>query len=116
MPRPMNERARNIALHALARPGAERSAYLDGACGEDAELRRAVQAELDLMRPPGLGSPENRGEHTVVGADPHGGVLEGPGATIGAYKILQLIGEGGFGFVYMAQQTHPVRRKLALKI
>ncbi len=42
--------------------------------------------------------------------------LEGPGSTLGPYKLLQLIGEGGFGVVYMAQQTAPVRRRVALKI
>ncbi|HLP85518.1 MAG TPA: DUF3365 domain-containing protein [Phycisphaerales bacterium] len=42
--------------------------------------------------------------------------LEGPGTVIGQYKLLQVIGEGGFGFVYMAQQNEPVRRKVALKI
>ena len=42
--------------------------------------------------------------------------VEGPGTSIGPYKILQLIGEGGFGNVFMAQQTHPVRRRVAVKI
>jgi serine/threonine protein kinase len=42
--------------------------------------------------------------------------FEGPGTVIGVYKILQLIGEGGFGSVYMVQQSHPVKRKLAMKI
>ena len=41
---------------------------------------------------------------------------ERPGATIGRYKLLQEIGEGGFGVVYMAEQREPVRRKVALKI
>ena len=44
------------------------------------------------------------------------GGMEGPGSKIGPYKLLQLIGEGGFGFVYMAEQHEPVRRKVALKI
>src|SRR5262249_31877597 len=41
---------------------------------------------------------------------------EGPGTVIGPYKLLEQIGEGGFGVVYMAEQTEPVRRKVALKI
>src|SRR5262249_10355163 len=41
---------------------------------------------------------------------------EGPGTTIGRYKLLQQIGEGGFGVVYMAEQVEPVRRKVALKV
>ncbi len=43
-------------------------------------------------------------------------VSEGPGTTIGRYKLLQLLGEGGFGVVYMAEQEDPVRRKVALKV
>ncbi len=43
-------------------------------------------------------------------------LAEGPGQTIGPYKLLQQIGEGGFGVVFMAEQTHPVRRQVALKI
>jgi serine/threonine protein kinase len=42
--------------------------------------------------------------------------VEGPGAVIGRYKILQQIGEGGFGLVFMAEQTEPVSRKVALKV
>jgi serine/threonine protein kinase/tetratricopeptide (TPR) repeat protein len=44
------------------------------------------------------------------------GLNEGPGTKIGRYKILELIGEGGFGAVFMAEQEHPVRRRVALKI
>ncbi|MHC4461832.1 MAG: tetratricopeptide repeat protein [Planctomycetota bacterium] len=43
-------------------------------------------------------------------------LIEGPGTRIGRYKLLQLIGEGGFGVVYMADQEEPVRRRVALKI
>src|SRR3984957_8642422 len=43
-------------------------------------------------------------------------LTEGPGTVIGRYKLLQLIGEGGFGSVFMAEQEHPVRRRVALKI
>jgi serine/threonine protein kinase/Flp pilus assembly protein TadD len=43
-------------------------------------------------------------------------LCEGPGTVIGPYKLLEQIGEGGFGIVYMAEQTEPIRRKLALKI
>src|SRR5262245_50672704 len=43
-------------------------------------------------------------------------VAESPGTMIGPYKLLEQIGEGGFGVVFMAEQTEPVRRKVALKI
>ncbi len=46
----------------------------------------------------------------------HAPILEGPGTRIGPYKLLQQIGEGGMGVVYMAEQEQPVRRKVALKI
>jgi serine/threonine protein kinase/tetratricopeptide (TPR) repeat protein len=86
--------------------GAEREAYLDGACGPDAELRARVDSLLAAHEEAGafLQSP-------AVGAPP-----EEPGARIGPYKLLQLIGEGGMGAVYMAEQVEPVRRKVALKI
>src|SRR5262249_7640208 len=43
-------------------------------------------------------------------------IHEGPGSSIGSYKLLEQIGEGGFGVVFMAEQQHPIRRKVALKI
>jgi len=43
-------------------------------------------------------------------------VSERPGAVIGRYKLLEQVGEGGFGVVFMAEQTHPVKRRVALKI
>jgi serine/threonine protein kinase/tetratricopeptide (TPR) repeat protein len=86
--------------------GAERKAYLDGACGEDAELRARVDVLLvahdkagEFLREPAVTSQR-----------------EGPGSTIDAYKLLQEIGEGGMGVVYMAEQERPVRRKVALKV
>jgi len=53
---------------------------------------------------------------SVSFAGSEGSILEKPGETIGDYKLLQQIGEGGFGVVYMAQQSEPIRRKVALKI
>jgi hypothetical protein len=55
--------------------------------------------------------------HTIPGGLPElMAGAEATGTRIGRYKLLQLIGEGGFGAVYMAEQEHPVRRRLALKI
>ncbi len=87
-------------------PGAERQAYLDGACGDDAELRSRVEALL-----------ASHDEATGFLEDPAVSVSrEEPGARIGNYKLLQEIGEGGMGVVYMAEQEKPVRRMVAVKV
>ncbi|MCA9287325.1 MAG: hypothetical protein KDA05_02005, partial [Phycisphaerales bacterium] len=89
-------------------PAAEREAALDRLCDGDTTLRGEVESLLQSH-----GTEEFLGAPTVV-APERGG--EGAGTVIGAYKLLQLIGEGGFGAVYMAEQERPVRRKVALKI
>ena len=53
---------------------------------------------------------------TTPGAGTFASEGEGPGTYIGRYKLLQPIGEGGFGSVFEAEQTHPVKRRVALKI
>jgi serine/threonine protein kinase/WD40 repeat protein len=105
---------RSIFLEAIEIASAEgRAAYLDAACGDDPMLRARVE---DLLRaherPLGLLDAPNAAEPT---ADP-GPLREGPGTFIGPYKLLEVIGEGGMGVVYMAEQTRPVRRKVALKV
>ncbi|MCH8164252.1 MAG: protein kinase, partial [Planctomycetes bacterium] len=91
----------------------ERDAYLRGACGNDVALRAKVEALLAADAEAGsfLASGGNEGDATVVAA-PH----EQAGAMIGRYKLLQPIGEGGFGVVWMAEQKKPVKRRVALKI
>src|SRR5438067_13656840 len=91
----------------------ERAAFLDRACGDDADLRRRVEALLaahdntgDVLRLPGS---QRTLERLPV-------VSEGPGMTVGRYRLLEQIGEGGFGVVFMAEQQQPVRRKVALKL
>ncbi|QDU65225.1 serine/threonine-protein kinase [Engelhardtia mirabilis] len=86
--------------------GPEREAFLDGACGEDRELRDRVDALL--------AAHDASAEFLESPAVEPG--FEGPGAWIGPYKLLQQIGEGGMGVVYMAEQTSPVTRKVALKV
>jgi len=96
---------------------AERVAYLDEACAGDEALRRQVDALLQaheqaggfLETPPaGLDS-----KRTTKG---NVSLTEKPGDKIGRYKLLQQIGEGGCGVVYMAEQGEPVRRRVALKV
>ena len=91
----------------------EREAYLRGACGNDVALRSKVEALLaaDVEAGSFLASAGNEGDATIVAA-PH----EQAGAMIGRYKLLQPIGEGGFGVVWMAEQKEPVKRRVALKI
>src|SRR5438132_13276989 len=91
----------------------ERSAYLDAACGNQHELRRRVEALL--RRYTEAQGPLDRAVPSLVATmdDP---IAERPGTVIGPYKLLEQIGEGGFGVVFMAEQTHPVRRKVALKV
>jgi serine/threonine protein kinase/WD40 repeat protein len=114
-----------IFTAALARTApAERAAYLDGACTGDPELRRRVEALLAAHEEAGsfLQRPAEDAGLTELPAgqwlDPHDlpPLAEVPGTHIGAYKLLQQIGEGGMGVVWMAEQQEPIRRMVALKI
>jgi serine/threonine protein kinase/WD40 repeat protein len=92
----------------------DRAAFLDQACGNDPELRREVEnLVVDHFRAGKfLENPAAR----IVATGDEQPVSEGPGTQIGPYKLLEQIGEGGFGVVFMAEQHHPVRRKVALKV
>src|SRR5215471_4220970 len=100
----------------LATP-AEREAYLRGACGNNEALRAAVAELLAAHERAGniLDAPPVAAGGTVAQADPGAGSLEQPGTVIGPYKLLEPIGEGGMGTVWMAQQTEPVKRLVAVK-
>src|SRR2546422_5420302 len=91
-----------------------RAESLRQACGADSGLRERVQ---DLLRAyeeqaSFLESPAPVGVAPTI-AEP---ASESPGTVIGSYKLLQQIGEGGMGVVWMAEQTQPVQRKVALKV
>jgi hypothetical protein len=93
-------------------PPAERQAYLNRACGDDEELRRRVERLLRNLEPAGgFLTPEE-----APSAERLPSMAEKPGDRIGHYKLLERIGEGGCGVVYMAEQEEPVRRRVALKI
>src|SRR5262249_9090551 len=102
---------------------ADRVAYIAQACGDDSDLRARVEklvaahlkAGSFLERPAeGLGGT---GPFTSTLADQVATApREGPGTVIGPYKLIQEIGEGGMGTVWMAQQTEPVKRLVALKV
>jgi serine/threonine protein kinase/Flp pilus assembly protein TadD len=92
----------------------ERRAYLDRACAEDVALRRKVEQLLAARAKAEsfLESPLVRLPATFEDR----AASEGPGTVIGPYKLLEQIGEGGFGVVFLAEQQQPVRRKVALKL
>jgi len=92
----------------------ERDAYLVEACGDDKKLRADVEALLKVHY-----EADNSFLTAPLGIDvtlDDSPLAERPGTKIGRYKLLELIGEGGFGVVYMAEQAEPIRRKVALKI
>jgi eukaryotic-like serine/threonine-protein kinase len=101
----------------LATP-AEREAYLREACGNNEALRAAVAELLAAHERAGniLDAPPVAAGGTVAQDNPGAGSLEQPGTVIGPYKLIEQIGEGGMGTVWMAQQTEPVRRLVALKL
>jgi serine/threonine protein kinase/tetratricopeptide (TPR) repeat protein len=90
----------------------ERAAYLEQACAGDEGLRRQVETLLEaheragrFLEPPGLAATADLPRPA-----------EGPGTVIGPYKLLEPIGEGGMGVVFMAEQSQPVRRMVAVKV
>jgi WD40 repeat protein/serine/threonine protein kinase len=104
-----------IFAEALAKGStSERASYLAQACADDPELRREVEALLDAHeRACGILESPLLSLGATIELVPSS---EGVGATIGPYKLLEQIGGGGMGVVYMAEQVHPVSRKVALKI
>jgi RIO-like serine/threonine protein kinase len=109
------EKIKLIFCEALEKEtGSEREAYLERACRDDPSLRTEIDALLRVhgqgggfLRGPILGPPASLEDLPLS---------EGPGSVIGRYKLLEKIGEGGMAVVYMAEQTEPIRRKVALKI
>ncbi len=93
---------------------ADRAAYLDDACGDDAALRSEVEALLNAAEKAGsfMGGPAI----AVGDTEMFPAIAERPGTVIGPYKLLQQIGEGGMGVVFMAEQSEPIHRTVALKI
>ncbi len=102
---------------------AERAAYLDGACGDDAALRARIETLLQAHEVAAGFLPADDPKplaalpaKTIVMTPDMFPVTEKPGDRIGRYKLREKIGEGGCGVVYVADQEEPVRRRVALKV
>src|SRR5262245_53499301 len=110
-----NPRTESLFWSALAIDSPqERGRYLDHACGGDAQLRGRVEELLAAYpKAESFLEPAARSPAATADEPPSG---ERPGVLIGPYKLLEPIGEGGMGTVWMAQQQEPVRRLVAVKL
>src|SRR5262245_31952226 len=103
-----------LFAQAIAIDSAEqRAEFLDDSCGSDPALRREVEGLVrDYFR---AGAFLER-PAACIAATADAPVCERPGTVIGPYKLMEQIGEGGFGMVFVAEQQYPVRRRVALKV
>ena len=125
------DRAKAIYLAAAEVPESDRNSFLDDACGQDIALRERVvelliaqvsgkdgleEATPDYTTRHAFPPPPKAGGSTPPGSNPFAAGGEETGARVGPYKLLQQIGEGGMGTVWMAEQAEPVKRLVALKL
>ena len=103
---------------ALNLPSGDRVQYVRAICGNDQVMRDRLELLLAAHdQPDQVLFRGNEAEHPTMQVDPSELVPdEGVGRTIGRYKLLEKLGEGGCGVVYVAEQTEPVRRRVALKV
>jgi hypothetical protein len=110
-----SDRVEEIFGQALGLTDAARANYLSQTCAGDTALRQRLDALLAAHEAAASDSflplPDTDG--AAIGTSQ---VQEGPGARIGRYKLIEQIGHGGFGIVFLAEQEQPVRRRVALKI
>jgi serine/threonine protein kinase/tetratricopeptide (TPR) repeat protein len=105
---------KSIFGHAMALSSpAERAAYLQQACAGDTELQAEIESLLQADKQAGSFLGERPACAAATTDEP---LSEHPGTVIGPYKLMEQIGEGGMGLVFVAEQQRPVRRKVALKV
>src|SRR6266852_2360101 len=104
-----------IFAEALDLPLSERAAHLDRACAGDEKLRQRVEGLL-LTHDQAGGFLERPPVEMAIGSRLGAFAGEKPGDRIGRYKLLQQIGEGGCGVVFVAEQEEPIHRRVALKV
>ncbi len=102
----------DLFTEAVQLPAEQRSGFLEAACGGDAEQRANIEALLKAHMQSGEFLEQAPAEVKAKTGAPG----EKPGDRVGRYKLLQQIGEGGCGVVFMAEQEQPIRRKVAIKI
>jgi eukaryotic-like serine/threonine-protein kinase len=110
-----NEPLEPVLLEAALKLAADqRGPHLDQVCAGDLDLRRRVQSLLDASERAGafMKEPATPQRTIALSSSP----AEKPGDRIGRYRLLEQIGEGGCGLVYVAEQEEPVRRRVALKV
>jgi len=112
MPSPQ-KREEALFQAAVQLAGAERVTFLNGACLGDPALRQRLEALLAAHEAPDELSPAVKATIKLELADAPD---EAVGQTLGRYKLMERLGEGGCGVVYVAEQTQPVRRRVALKV
>ena len=125
--KPNPQRVRELFVAVVGQVPPERwEEYLEDACDDDPELLLEVQQLLEAHRDAGsflmgpaveLVETEDRALSCKLPASTSAtAMLEAPGMVIGPYQVLEVLGEGGMGAVYRAEQTHPVHREVALKV
>src|SRR5262249_48598813 len=109
----IEEQARSIFLACLERAPEQWPAFLDQTCSDNPELRTRVEQLLKAHQ--AIGSI-HIGATEAPAATIKQPLCELPGTVIGPYKLLEMIGEGGMGTVWMAEQKEPIHRRVAVKV